>query len=239
MFATKLVDRVILTFVIVTMFFLCPAISEANSEITNDLQQWDIVTLRADLPHKVLLYAEVQPRMGDGISHLDRFLIRPAIGYQLTPKLSVWQGYAWTPTFLSNKNEGHFNSEQRLFQQLLREDKLNKLSLTNRTRLEERFINGSSSMSVRVRHMLRLSYPICKSEKWSLVGYEELFWNLSNAVGGPQAGFDQSRTFVGLNRKISKHLSIEAGYMANYVNRYNSMPDKLNHIVLLGINMRI
>ncbi|MBS0152220.1 MAG: DUF2490 domain-containing protein [Nitrospira sp.] len=37
---------------------------------------------------------------GDDVTNIDQLLLRPALGYQLTENLSLWQGYAWV---------GHFN----------------------------------------------------------------------------------------------------------------------------------
>jgi hypothetical protein len=208
-------------------------------DVENDLQQWTVVTLKKDLPHHFKLYIEAQPRTGQNITHIDRLLLRPALGYQLTPSVSLWQGYAWTPTFMNSKHKPDFNSEQRIWQQVLVENHFKHLDMTNRTRLEERFIEGAGNTAVRARHMLRLAYPLGSSEKWSLVGYEEAFVNLNDTRIGPQAGFDQSRTFFGLNRKINRHLNAEAGYMANYVNRHNPTPDKLNHVLLVGLNVQL
>src|SRR5690606_2349588 len=99
------------------------------------------------------------------------------------------------------------------------DNKIRKLSLTNRTRLEERFIEDTGGASIRGRHMLRGSYPVGKSQKWSLVAYDELFVNFNSVSNGPASGLDQNRAFAGINRKLNEHANVEAGYMMNYVNR--------------------
>ena len=216
----------------------CILLTDAHAEaVDNDLQTWEIVTLRVEMPHKLLLYGEVQPRVGlEGSpdnNGLDRIILRPAVGYQLTPNVSLWQGYAWTPSFNPD-----YNSEHRLFQQLLVENKVKKLSLTNRSRLEERFIDGAGGTSVRARHMARVAYPLGKSGKWSAVGYDEFFVNLNDTRSGPQSGFDQNRVFVGLNRTLNERLNVEAGYLVNYLNRDNA-EDKLQHVILAWVNVKL
>jgi hypothetical protein len=207
--------------------------------VQKDLQQWSVVTLKKDLPHHFKLYAEAQPRVGDDITRLDRLLLRHAIGYQVSPSISIWQGYAWTPTFLDAKYRSNFNNEDRLWQQILLENHFKRFGLTNRTRLEERFIEKAGGTAVRARHMLRVSYPLDKEKKWTLIGSQEVFFNLNDTTSGPQSGFDQSRTFLGINRKINTHINVEAGYMADYVNRYNANPDRLNHIIMAGLNVQL
>lgn len=202
-----------------------------------DLQQWDIVTLRTPLsPDKKWQgYLEVQPRMDllnkNDQGYMAALLIRPAIGYQLNRHVSVWQGYAWTPTY-----QPTFRNEHRIFQQLLLENKIKKLTLINRTRLEERFIENAGGTAVRGRHLLRFAYPLDKRQQWSAVIYDEAFVNFNSPPRGPQSGFDQNRAFAGLNRKLGKHANLEAGYMAQYVNRADPLPDRLNHIILLNLN---
>jgi hypothetical protein len=213
------------------------ALARQNTE--DDLQQWTVVTFKADLPHKLRLYAEVQPRLGHNIQGVDRLLLRPAIGYQLTPAISLWQGYAWTPTFLDGNGNAHFNDEHRIFQQVLIENKWDRLKLTNRTRLEERFIEGARDTAVRARHMTRLAYAFDHDKKWSLVGYDELFWNLNDTQKGPQSGFDQNRSFLGVNRKLTPNLDVEAGYLLDFVNRAIPKPDKANHALLIGVNYHL
>jgi hypothetical protein len=211
---------------------------EADNFIDADLQSWSMVTLTTPLSpnRKVQGYFEVQPRVSLLGEHrpgpVAVLLVRPAIGYQLTKNFSVWQGYAWVPTFHPQMTE-----ESRIFQQLLLHNRIKKLSLTNRVRLEERFIQGAGGTSVRGRHMLRGSIPIADSEKWSWVAYNELFINLNSTPQGPLAGFDQNRTFVGINRKLNRHTNMEAGYMANYVN-YRDV-DRFNHIILLTLNLNL
>jgi len=214
------------------LVFLCvplPALA-----LDNELQHWEMVTLRVDAPHKLRLYAEVQPRGGLNAEGMDRVLIRPAVGYQVTPNVSVWQGYLWMPLFREESGDEH-----RLFQQVLVENEWQRLKLINRTRLEERMSDNAGGTSVRARHMARLVYALGKSKKWSLVGYNEFFWNLNDTRRGPQAGFDQNRIFAGVNRKLGKAMNAALGYLLNHVNRQSPTDDKLNHVIMLTVNLHL
>ena len=61
---------------------------------------WNITTqerARTESPWR--WYVEVQGRMRDGVDALDQLLVRPAMGYDLTSRSSVWFGYGYTPGF--------------------------------------------------------------------------------------------------------------------------------------------
>jgi hypothetical protein len=184
----------------------------ARADVT-DTQQWTQVTLQKELTDRWRAYFEVQPRFGKDVDGLERMIIRPAIGYRLNPKLSVWQGYGYTPQF-----EPEDLYEHRLFQQLLFEDRRGKTAFTSRTRLEERFIEGAGGTAVRLRTMLRLMHPVSADQRWAVVGYEEVFWNLTSTSNGPVSGFDQNRLFLGVSRQVSKELRVETGYLLNHIN---------------------
>lgn len=226
---------------LITIACLVSPMTWANGSI-DDLEQWSVVTLDTKLPKRFRLYAEAQPRLGDNLSSMDRLLVRSALGYQVTKSMSVWQGYAWTPQLQRlNVQTGRFfdatDDEQRIFQQLLFENQWKKLKVVNRTRLEQRMIDNAGGTSVRGRHMLRLAYPLTKSKKWHGVAYNELFINLNDTKRGPQSGFDQNRLFVGVNRQLGKHVSLEVGYLNNPVNVFNQPTNRMNHIILAAINI--
>jgi len=178
-----------------------------------DTQQWTLVTLQKELTPRWRAYFEVQPRFGEDASGTERLIVRPAIGYRLNSKVSIWQGYGWTPLL-----EPSFADEHRVFQQLLFEDKRGEVGIMNRTRLEERFIEGAGGTSVRLRNMLRLTHPISPDKRWLVVGYHELFWNLNSTDAGPVSGFDQNRLFLGVSRQVNPELRVETGYLLNHIN---------------------
>ena len=73
--------------------------SKAHAQKT-DFQSWNFLsaTVNLDSEKRWFTYTEVQPRIGDDVSRLERLLIRPALGYNVNDKVAVYLGYAWTPT---------------------------------------------------------------------------------------------------------------------------------------------
>lgn len=197
--------------------------------VTQDGQVWIPITARVALPSRFRLWLEAQPRIGgDGMRML---LLRPAIGYQVLPNWSVYQGYAWTPTFNS------FNSENRIYQESLFDDHWGDLRLVNRTRLEERFIDGVGGTSLRLRNMLRLTHPLDQAHHWYVALSDEPFATLNDTGGGPRSGFDQNRAFLGLRYQLTPNVAIELGYLNQYSNK--RAEDVSSHNALLSLDLSL
>jgi hypothetical protein len=65
--------------------------------------------------------------------------------------------------------------------------------------------------------------------------YDEPFINIGNHFNGPQSGIDQNRFFIGLNKKMSNNVSIEGGYLMQYLNLNAPSHDRLNHNILVNL----
>lgn len=201
-----------------------------------DTQQWTLLTFQRELTSRWRLYFEVQPRFGQDLTDgdtdhgVERLLVRPAVGYRLNSKVSIWQGYGWTPLMLPR-----FADEHRLFQQLLYEDRFGKTAFVNRARLEERFIEGAGGTAVRLRNMVRFAHPISKDERWAAVLYDELFWNLNSTDAGPVSGFDRNRLFLGVSRQVNRQLRVETGYLMEVANLPRSSEERQLNVWLVWL----
>lgn len=217
------------------------AYTELGPNTRSDFRLWTPVYLTVSLPSKFIAYMEVNPRIGDDVTNIDQLLLRPAIGYQLTENLSIWQGYAWVGNF----NQPHtppqspFFEENRIYQQVNYTHKFSHIKFLSRTRLEERWIEHADGTALRFRQMLRADFPIPQAPDWALVAYDEVFVNL-NTVGaptgkGPGAGLDQNRFFLGINKTFSRYFNVDMGYQNQMLNSRNlpGNANLINHIFLL------
>lgn len=198
--------------------------------VEQDGQVWLLTTARGAIQGPWKLYLEAQPRLdGSGVRQL---ILRPAVGYQVTRLWSLWQGYGWTPSF------DEFRDEQRSFQQSLVEMPRGRLpvALVNRTRLEQRWIENSEGTAWRLRHMLRLVYPLDMDGTWALAAYDEPFVALNSIQGGARSGFDQNRAFLGLSRSLAEGLRLEVGYLNQLVNQPSGETDLLRHVALVWLD---
>lgn len=196
---------------------------------SDDFQIWSPVYLAYSYTDKIQGWYEVQPRFGENASQVNQLLLRTALGYRVTEHWSLWQGYAWTPSF-----EPRFVSENRIYQQLVYAKGYPAVDVMSRTRLEQRWIQHVSGTAVRIRTLLRGRFPLNDSRIWGLVTQNEIFFNLNSPTNGPEGGFDQNRFFLGLNKKINAHLSVDGGYQLQAINTdESSLFNTLNHILLI------
>lgn len=195
----------------------------------HDGQVWTPIYNRFTLSESFRGWFEVNPRFGDNMSEIDQLLIRPAIGYQLTPNLALWQGYSWITNYQPN-----FRDEHRVYQQLSYRHNFSGAKLSSRTRLEERFVRSAVGVALRGREMVRIDVPFGSDGLWGFVVYDELFVNLNTIKRGPQSGFDQNRIFVGVHRKVNNVLGFDFGYQNQSINTSGQhLVDKMNHIILM------
>ena len=197
--------------------------------VENDLGLWAPVWITLPINKKVSSLLEISPRTQDNVTRFDQLFIRPALTYHLNDKLSLWQGYSWDPIFHP------FRNEQRIWQQIQLNEDFKKYSLESRFRLEERFLEGISGFPIRGRYRLGGWIPLDKNKIWRLVLWDEVWFNFNSRQTGPQAGYDRNWLFAGINKKISKNVTLEGGYMFQYINNRSPEQDLLNHVILINL----
>jgi hypothetical protein len=223
--------------------------AQAPSTFSQDFRLWTPTFLTVKLPSSFFAYMEVNPRFADldDSGKIDQLLLRPALGYQLTENVSIWQGYAWVGNFNQRHTppQSSFFEENRIYQQINYTSKFEFFRILSRFRLEERWIEHADGTALRFRMMLRGMYPLPVAPEWALVTYDEIFVNL-NTVGtiqgkGPAAGFDQNRFFVGINRTFGKHFNMDAGYQNQLLNSRSipNLANQMNHVILLNFYINL
>ena len=168
-----------------------------------------------------------QARFRDGSAGYDQGVIRPGLGFAFGEGLSVWVGYAWLHTSPSNVPD---IEEDRAWQQLLWRTQNGDLSFQSRSRLEQRFVSSGSGTGWRYRQLVKLGYPLPLSPRLSLVGLDELFFDLNSTDWGARAGFSQNRLFVGLSWRFDDagRWVGEIGYQNQYIRSRGS--EAMNHL---------
>lgn len=222
-------SRNVLFTTLLIISILCSPLSALSIE--NDLGSWTNINLEVPISKKVISRFQVSPRLLDNITDFNQFITHGNIGYKFNEKFSAFQGYAWSTTYIPN-----FRREQRLYNDIFYETDFKKTKFQNRFRFEERFLQSIEGISLRGRYRFRVSHPLDKEKKWHLVGFDEIFFNCNSHHGGPQAGLDQNRIYIGLNRKINEHFNIDAGYQLQHQHREGKNNDNLNHFILFHLN---
>ncbi len=231
-----------LRFVLTACLLLAALSKIARAETRQDFRLWTNVTAITDLGHlssrltRWRLWTEVQNRFRDLAKDedLDQLLVRSALGYEVAKELSVWLGYGYIPVFTEADK---VVNEHRLWQQLLWSSELDRWSLTSRTRLEQRFIEGAEEPAWRYRQFVRLARPLTRQLPLSLVLWDEVFVHLSSASPTIQTGFDQNRIFAGLGWQVTQPARIEIGYLNQFID--TPRLNRIHHILSLNLFLNL
>ncbi|MCB5187850.1 DUF2490 domain-containing protein [Methylobacillus caricis] len=209
---------------------------QAHAETEEDGRLWLNLTMEGNLSaeHKLGWYMELQPRWKDEANHFDQSLIRPAINYKLSDRASVWLGYADVRTNLA-KGTSH---EQRWWQQFLYTFPVTAygITLTSRTRLEQRNLDLGDDTGYRVRQLLRASRKLESNPSVSLLLWNELFVNANHTDWGARSGFDQNRAFAGIAWQAQSNARLEVGYINQFIRGQST--DRMNHILSTSLFIR-
>ena len=178
-------------------------------------------------------WLDVQGRFRDDSDGFHQSLFRPGLGLDVSELVSVWAGYAWIRT---EPRSGRNSDEHRIWQQLLWTPRLGSVSVQSRTRLEQRFVSTGDDTGWRVREFVKLARPFSFEPRLSLIGYDEVFFDLNDTGFGQDAGFAQNRLFAGLGWRLdgAGRVVAEFGYLNQFIN-VRSGRDTMNHLVSLNL----
>jgi len=195
--------------------------------VIEDHEGWFQVTATGPIAGPFRAFFELQPRIGEnhesGDVDMRAFLARTAIGVDLVPHWSFWAGYGYALTYNPDRDE------HRGFQQLLYEAPFGPFQLSNRTRVEERFLQHAPIPAYRLRNQIRFAYPLPQLPSISLVLADEVFAALNTVRTGPVSGFDQNRLFAGVSKQLMPHVRLEVDYLNQVVNGRRGAEDTLRH----------
>ena len=211
------------------------AAAPAHAQTEQNGQAWFAVNAVTALSDKVDATLELHTRVDDSLTGLTQLLVRPSVSYKLNPNLALTAGYLF---FRHDPEAGRTTNEHRVWEQigytiLSRPD---GLRLTGRTRLEQRFREGGDT-GWRVRQQVRVEAPLHTASKVNAVVWNEAFFGLNDTGWGPRAGFDQTRTFVGLNLPLIDRVRLEPGYLNQLIARPG--PNAMNHVLAVNFNVRL
>ena len=202
---------------------------------TEDFQTWNTVNLSANIAKNVPVTLEVSGRLTEDSGRLGVVIVRPAIGYRFSKRLTALVGYTRQTTVNRVRSD---TNENRLHQQLnWQVGALGRATFASRTRLEQRWIEGSDDLGWRVRERLQMQLPL-KSARTNLVLSSEVLFALNSTDWGAHAGFDQMRNFAGVNFPLSKTITLETGYQNRYQKRRGAA-DRMDHIIPITLSVKL
>lgn len=212
---------------------LCLGLRPAFAQDTQDGQLWMQALAVGQISPNWRTHLELQPRIFDNASELGLTLIRVALGRQITPRITVWGGYAWVPRSLGPVT----THEQRLWQQVSTTfPQVGRWAVSTRIRLEQRRLGQWNDTVHRLRLLARAQRSLRDRGPWHIAIYDEAMITLDTTTPGPFEGYDRNRLFGGLGRRLSPTFTAEFGYM--WENSTIRGPRQRNeHVASLVLNM--
>ncbi|MES2884190.1 MAG: DUF2490 domain-containing protein [Pseudomonadota bacterium] len=126
------------------------------------------------------------------------------------------------------------SSETRLIQQLSSKHGV----LRTRLRLEQRFVENTDQMGLRVRPRLGLALPVSENQRLQFKTDAELFLTLRGTSDGGDTGLTGLRTQIGFAYEVNSQLSISAVYLRQQDIRDHG-PDTVGHAPLFGVELSL
>lgn len=178
---------------------------------------------------------DAQARYFDVGSGINQYLIRPGVGYEISDNASAWVGYA---RLRARNRAGNVVDENRYWQQISwTAGSWNNGTLSMRTRLEQRSLSSGDDLGIVLRVLAKYVRPIGDDGKRYLSVGIEPFVDLRDTDWGGDSGLGQNRLSVGVGWRISTKLTLEAGYMNQFV-WVDSGEDRMNHLGVVNFKMK-
>jgi hypothetical protein len=178
-------------------------------------------------------HLEYQWRRENIVKDWQQSLFRTGVNYQVNNKLSFRLGYAWIETFpygdIPLQASGKRFPEHRTFQMVTVADNINRVEMSHRLMLEQRWIGRYTNTALskpddflflnRLRYMYRMQMAIGKKKiedktPYAAI-YDEIFIGFGKNVN--ENIFDQNRLGILLGYRFNKKLRIEGGFLQQIV----------------------
>ena len=178
-------------------------------------------------------WLDANARYSDDANGFEQSILRPGLGYALPKNHTLWAGYGW---IASSPEVGETVHEHRFWQQHSWKISMGKFGFSSRSRLEQRFREGSTDEAGwRFRQFFKLTHPISDSSLYWCT-WDEVFLNLNNTDWGVDSGLDRNRIFLGVGWKPEsiQYFKTEVGYLNQFIH-HKSGSNRLDH--LLSFNL--
>lgn len=198
-----------------------------------DTQAWAVVNASRALNERAVVTLDGQARFSDGSSRLGQLILRPSIGWRLDAATTASAGYAYSRSTPEGRPTIH---EHRAWQQMayrLAGDG-GGATLSGRTRLEQRWVEGRDGTGWRLRQQIRMTAPVTTEVRG--VAWTEAFVGLNQTAWGQRDGLHQWRSFVGVAVPITKTMTLEPGYL--HQRAFRTGPDAVTHAAAVWINLQ-
>ena len=214
----------------------------AQSQRTREVQEqnhfWWSVNSVARISDRFSIVGDLHIRRTDFLKNNNFFYTRLGLGYHITEQLSVQAsgGHMW----LANRNGATelFSNETRLVEQIQLQDKIGRVQVSHRLRVEQRWVQrvvnfqpvDATRYLNRYRYQVGILIPVSKNTKLPRIAVvDELL--LQSGKDIVYNHFDQNRLFLGLRQQVTPSLAFDFGYMQVFQQRLSGYQYNRNHTI--------
>ncbi|WP_454060463.1 DUF2490 domain-containing protein [Elizabethkingia ursingii] len=199
--------KLTLTFIIVTVF-----VGFSKGQSRDNYNMWFQYLMTAQVSDKSTLTALTQYRSFDLAYDTRLFLLNAYLDYEVAKGVKPAAGAMFLVLESYNSdNTKRIRYEKRPFQQVTRESNIGRTSISNRFRVEERFLNNPDEFIVRIRYLLSIRIPFNrKGEKEKLYGILKNEIRMNMVKDEP---FDSNRITAGFGIKVGRNSAIELAFI--------------------------
>ncbi|MBP1167173.1 hypothetical protein JOE44_004057 [Chryseobacterium sp. PvR013] len=182
------------------------------SQSKDNYNMWFQYLMSAKITDKSTLTALTQYRSFDLAYDTRLFLVNAYVDYEVAENIRPAAGAMFLILESYNADDSKkIRYEKRPFQQVTADYYIGRTSISNRLRVEERFISNPDEFEVRIRYLISVRIPFNKKgEKEKLYGIlkNEIRMNIDKTEP-----FDSNRITAGLGIKVGKNSALELAFI--------------------------
>lgn len=182
------------------------------SQSKDNYNMWFQYLMSAKITDKSTLTALTQYRSFDLAYDTRLFLVNAYVDYEVAENIRPATGAMFLILESYNADDSKkIRYEKRPFQQVTADYYIGRTSISNRLRVEERFISNPDEFEVRIRYLISVRIPFNKKgEKEKLYGIlkNEIRMNVDKLEP-----FDSNRITAGLGIKLGKNSALELAFI--------------------------
>jgi hypothetical protein len=233
---------------LIILFLACSFLGMSQKQIDNHQNSWWNVSSTVKLNNKYSVSGLYSWRRYDFVNTWQQSLARIGFNYKVKENFTITPGYDWVVTYPFGG--GYDFTEHRIYEQFTVKNKIGRVKVKHRYRLEQRFleniklddnnnyVSDGNRFRQRTRYRLTLTIPLNHStmdeHTLFLSVFNEVFVNFGKGAG--KKPLDQNWFNASLGWKFNSHTSLKIGYQNQYFIKGNGYDVEQNHILSIGFN---
>ena len=228
--------------------------SFSQKEISPQNHAWVMYFGNHKLSEHWGIHTEYQWRRADMFNEWQQSLLRLGVDYYSKQNAQYTVGYGWIKSFqYGDQPIAHNLNEHRIWEQFVIKNKVGRVDISHRYRLEQRFIENwvKDANAVyaqdgfvfrqRVRYRFMATVPLSRKEMKDntlfLAVYDEPFLGYGKGIG--KNILDQNRLYGAIGWRFNKDFNVQLGYLNQYVVKTDGIKAERNHTLQIGVTYNI